>query len=89
MLMTTSNGTPVELTIRSNGARYVARLSVESLDSFDVEILRVDGEAVSVALGMFDAGGLDCGDANATLGDALFEKISDRIEEWLANARRA
>ncbi len=72
------------LTVKSKGATYSAVLTGD-LDGFDVAIAR-DGEPL--ALGMFGAGGLDCGDRdNARIPPAAFEKIHSAIEELLAEKR--
>lgn len=38
-----------------------------------------------LALGMFDAGGLDCGDDNAKVPAEVFERLHDMIEAVLKN----
>ncbi|MDQ3170316.1 MAG: hypothetical protein M3Q55_09290 [Acidobacteriota bacterium] len=69
------------LTVKSKGATYAVTLTGD-LDGLDVAISR-DGQPL--ALGVYDAGGLDCGDRdNAKIPTGAFEKIHSAIEELLA-----
>lgn len=76
--MTTANKT---LTVKSKGAIYTVVLTGD-LDCLDVAI-----SGAASALGMFDAGGLDCGDSNSAMPVPAFEKIHDAIEDFVADAR--
>lgn len=74
-------------TVLHRRVSYRALVAREDEDTAAIEIQsrQKSGDWSRLALGMFDAGGLDCGQDNAKVPTEVFERLHDMVDSVLKN----